>query len=532
MGPALSPSSATKPQAERVLLYDTTLRDGAQMVGLSLSGDDKLAISRHLIHLGVAYIEGGWPGSNVKDAEFFRRFARDLSASAASAGTRLAAFGATRRRNATCESDPQVQALIACEAPCVTLVAKSWAEQVERVIGATREENLRMISDTVRFFKAHGREVALDAEHFFDGAASDRQYALDCLLAAAGAGADFLVLCDTNGAAMPWDVEAMVRDVAELVGTGRGGAEIGMHAHNDGGLAVANSLSAVRGGARMVQGCMNGYGERTGNADLIAIAGDLETKMGRRCLPDGGLQRLTAVSRAVASQCRLPHYPAQPYAGAGAFAHKGGLHVAAIRKMPTAYNHIDPTLVGNEARTVVSELSGRGNVQEAALAAGLPPLPDDVVATVLAQVRPGELRPPSPPSPPSPPVCPGREQFSSLCAHLLPPSLPRATTDQGARERGGRLRGGAGVRRDAHRALQRGVRGPLPRARVQRRVQQPELRGGGGRPGRGVGRGGRCAGRSARRRRRRQPPPAADDPGCHRRVQERERVSQHRLGEG
>lgn len=267
-----------------MLLYDTTLRDGAQMVGMSLSGalgahgpgrrlncaivspageifdnggsifpltgDDKVNISRHLINLGVSYIEGGWPGaslrrrasffrrnsisprrcnrfsfvlptphlfagSNLKDAEFFRRFARDLGPSAAAAGTRLAAFGSTRRRNTTCDADPQVQALLDCAAPCVTLVAKTWGEQVERVIGTTKEENLRMITDTVRFFKSHGREVALDAEHFFDGAAADRQYALDCLKAGAEAGADFLVLCDTNGAAMPWDIEQMVREVRE-----------------------------------------------------------------------------------------------------------------------------------------------------------------------------------------------------------------------------------------------------------------------------------------------------------------------------
>ncbi len=254
------------------------------------------------------------------------------------------------------------------------------------MLGTSLEENLAMISETVAFFKATGREVALDAEHFFDGAAANEAYALACLRAAAAAGADCLVLCDTNGGSLPWDVEAATRRVREAI-AGDGAPRIGIHCHNDAGLAVANSLASVRGGASVIQGCVNGYGERTGNADLIALIGTLELKCNARCLPPGRLARLTAVSRAVAAACRVPHAAAQPYAGGAAFAHKGGLHVAALRKMPAAYNHVPPAVVGNEHRSVVSELSGRGNVQDAAAAAGLPPLGDAAAAAVLAQIK-------------------------------------------------------------------------------------------------------------------------------------------------
>ena len=350
-----------------------------------------MAISRQLIALGVSYVEGGWPGSNPKDGAFFERWARELAVDAAASGTKLAAFGSTRRRGTTAAEDAGCQALLACGAPCVTLVAKAWDEQVVKVLGTSLEENLAMITDTVAFFKAAGREVALDLEHYFDGAAANAAYAAACVRAGAAAGADCLVLCDTNGGAMPWDVEsrtaAAAAEAAAAAPAGAPRPRLGIHCHNDGGLAVANSLAAVRGGAAVIQGCVNGYGERTGNADLIALAGNLELKLQTRCLPAGRLARLTEVSRAVAALCRMPHAAAQPYAGAAAFAHKGGLHVAALAKMPASYNHVPPERVGNTHRSVVSELSGRGNVQAAAAAAGLPPLADDAVAAVLAQIK-------------------------------------------------------------------------------------------------------------------------------------------------
>jgi len=353
------------------------------MVGISLSTEDKVLISRRLISLGVAYVEGGWPGSNAKDATFFERWDRELAAEAALVGTRLVAFGSTRRRGTTAAADSGCQALLACGSPCVTLVAKAWDAQVERVLGCSLDENLAMIEETVAFFKAHGREVALDAEHFFDGERANREYAMACLAAAFRAGADCLVLCDTNGGSLPWDVEAAtarVRDTLPL-------CRIGIHCHNDTGLAVANSLAAVRSGATVVQGCMNGYGERTGNADLVAVAGTLELKMKLRCLPQGRLPRLTETAHAVASICRQQPAVAQPYAGSAAFAHKGGLHVAALERMPEAYNHIQPELVGNTLRSVVSELSGRGNLRAAAASAGLPPMDEATSAAVLAQIK-------------------------------------------------------------------------------------------------------------------------------------------------
>ena len=251
-----------------------------------------------------------------------------------------------------------------------------------------------MIADTVALFTAAGREVALDLEHYFDGAAANKEYARACALAGAAAGARCLVLCDTNGGSLPWAVEAETAAVRNALRSQHDASQnasppplIGIHCHNDAGLAVANSLAAVRGGATVIQGCINGYGERTGNADLIALAGTLELKMGLRCLPDGGLARLTEVSRAVAALCRLPHAACQPYAGSAAFAHKGGLHVAALARMPASYNHVEPSVVGNAHRAVVSELSGRGNVRAAAAAAGLPPLDDAATAAVLAQIK-------------------------------------------------------------------------------------------------------------------------------------------------
>jgi 2-isopropylmalate synthase len=344
-----------------VRLYDTTLRDGTQREGLSLSVDDKLRIARELDALGVHYIEGGWPGSNPKDAEFFQA-ARRLELENA----RIAAFGSTRHAANRCDNDPNIQALVEAETPVVTLVGKSSTLHVDRVLETTREENLRMISDSVRFFKERGREVVFDAEHFFDGYREDAHYALATLGAAAEAGADSLVLCDTNGGSLP-------DEVAEVVATVRGrlSTPLGIHTHNDGGLAVANALSAVRAGCVQVQGTINGYGERCGNMDLIPLIATLQLKMGYPCVEPEQLRRLTEVSHLVADVANLNPDAHAPYVGRSAFAHKGGIHVAAVHKLASSYEHVDPAAVGNETRVVVSELAGRKNVRMRAEALGL-----------------------------------------------------------------------------------------------------------------------------------------------------------------
>ena len=345
-------------------------------------------MAQYLVDLGVSYVEGGWPGSNPKDSQFFHRWQHELSAPAAVNGTKLVAFGSTRRRHSQAGSDPQLKALLDCGAGTVTLVAKAWDAQVDRVLRCSLPENLDMIADSVALLKQAGREVVVDAEHFLDGYSANAQYALDCLRAAAGAGADWLVLCDTNGGSMPWAVQEVCERVSETLGLGAPGTPgLGIHCHNDAGCAVANSLAAVRGGCTMVQGCVNGYGERTGNADIIAVAAGLELKLKRTCLPPGKLEHLTRVSRGVAAACRQRPAPGQPYAGTAAFAHKGGLHVAALQHMPESYNHCMPALVGNAATTVVSDMSGKANIREAARLAGFAALPEATLDSVLAQVK-------------------------------------------------------------------------------------------------------------------------------------------------
>lgn len=342
-------------------LYDTTLRDGTQREGLSLSVDDKLKIARRLDELGVHYIEGGWPGSNPKDAEFFRRVRREPLGQA-----KVAAFGMTRRAGVRCDDDANLAALLEAETPVVTLVGKSSMLHVERVLEVSRDENLRMISESVTYLRDRGREVIYDAEHFFDGCRLDQEYALATLRAAAGAGADCIVLCDTNGGELPDVVEQRVHDVRARLGT-----PLGIHPHNDSALAVANALAAVRAGCVHVQGTINGYGERCGNLDLIPLVATLQLKLGYDVLPPDQLRRLTEVAHFVAAVANLNPDAHAPYVGASAFAHKGGIHVAAVAKLPESYQHIDPALVGNEMRVVVSELSGRQNVRLRADALGL-----------------------------------------------------------------------------------------------------------------------------------------------------------------
>ncbi len=337
-----------------VLLYDTTLRDGTQGEGVSFSADDKLRIAQKLDELGVHYIEGGWPGSNPKDATFFERAKRELNLKQA----RLAAFGSTRRAHTSVEKDPQVQSLLDAETPVVTIFGKTWDLHVQHVLRTTPEENLRMIADTVSYLKAHGREVVYDPEHFFDGWKANREYALATLRAAADAGADVLVLCDTNGGSMPWEIEAAIRDVQ----TELPGVPLGIHAHNDSDVGVANSLYAIRAGCVHVQGTINGYGERCGNANLISIIANLKLKMGVDCVSDEQLRKLSEISRFVSELANLPPNTRQPFVGASAFAHKGGTHVNAVVKYEMSYQHIDPKRVGNSKRVLISELSGKDNI--------------------------------------------------------------------------------------------------------------------------------------------------------------------------
>jgi 2-isopropylmalate synthase len=342
-------------------LYDTTLRDGTQREGLSLSVEDKVKIARVLDELGIHYVEGGWPGSNPKDADFFRRIGK-----AGLRRAKVAAFGSTRRAGVRCEDDANLRALVDAGTSVVTLVGKSSTLHVERILETTRDENLRMIADSVAWLKARGTEVIYDAEHFFDGWALDADYALASITAATQAGADWVVLCDTNGGTLPETVRDVVRRVRERLPT-----PLGIHPHNDGGLAVANALAAVQAGCTQVQGTINGYGERCGNVDLVPVIANLQLKLGYEVLPREQLRRLTEVSHFVAAVANLNPDAHAPYVGRSAFAHKGGIHVAAIAKVPESYQHVDPAAVGNELRVVVSEMAGRRNVRLRAEALGL-----------------------------------------------------------------------------------------------------------------------------------------------------------------
>jgi 2-isopropylmalate synthase len=351
----------TKP----VVLYDTTLRDGTQREGLVLSLADKLRIARRLDEAGFPYVEGGWPGSNPKDAEFFAA-ARAMTWQHA----RLAAFGSTRHRANRAESDPNLDALLEAGTPVVTIFGKSWLLHVREVLGASPEENLAMIGDSVARLRAAGREVVYDAEHYFDGYSDDAQYAIATLRAARDAGATTLVLCDTNGGRLTDEVAAITRATIDALGgatdggaTGHAGAAptFGIHVHDDAGLAVANSLAAVAQGVRHVQGTINGYGERCGNANLVTIWPNLVLKLGLPTVPSGDLRGLGELARFVAEVANIAPDDHAPYVGASAFAHKGGVHGAATMRVREAYQHVEPALVGNDMRLVVSELGGRAN---------------------------------------------------------------------------------------------------------------------------------------------------------------------------
>jgi 2-isopropylmalate synthase len=367
----------------KVDLYDTTLRDGAQSEGVSFSVVDKLHITEKLDEFGVHYIEGGWPGSNPKDAEFLQSASRLKLRNA-----QLAVFGSTRRVGIKAEDDNNLVMLVNTGVRVATIVAKSSSRQVTQVLGTTPQENLDMIGDSVRYLRARGMTVFMDAEHFFDGYKVDPGYALRTLVVAAEAGAECVVLCDTNGGALVEEVSAAVAAARKATG-----AALGIHVHNDGGLAVANSLAAVRAGATQVQGTINGYGERCGNANLCTIIPALKLKMGIDCVSDEQLARLTEVSRFVSDTANLSSDPFSPYVGASAFSHKAGYHVDGLAKWESAYQHIDPGLVGNRKRAVVSELSGRDNIIFKAKELGIS-LPSDKksVQSLLSHIKQAESR--------------------------------------------------------------------------------------------------------------------------------------------
>ncbi len=335
-------------------IYDTTLRDGAQQEGLSLTVADKLAIARRLDEFGVGFIEGGWPGAIPKDTEFFRRARGELDLRHA----QLAAFGSTRRAGTAAADDPQVAALRESGAGIVTLVAKSHDRHVELALRTTLAENLAMIADTVAHLRAEGQRVFLDAEHFFDGYRANRAYALEVVAAAAQVGADVVVLCDTNGGMLPGEIGDVVAEVAAATG-----ARLGIHCHDDTACAVANSLMAVAAGASHVQGTANGYGERAGNANLFSVVAGLQLKQGREVLPEGCLPEMSRVAHAISEITNVTPNTHQPYVGYSAFAHKAGLHASAVKVDPMLYQHIDPALVGNDMRMLVSDMAGRASVE-------------------------------------------------------------------------------------------------------------------------------------------------------------------------
>ena len=344
----------SKSMPKNVEIYDTTLRDGAQLEGISLTVDDKLRIAEQLDNLGVHYIEGGWPGANPKDVEFFERAKEELTLK----HSRLVAFGSTRRVNGDAQNDPTLANLVAAGTSTVCIVGKSWDYHVTEALRTSLDEGIAMVADSIKFLKDQGLEVFFDAEHFFDGYKANPEYALQVLEGAAAAGADCLVLCDTNGGSLPFQIEETVASVVNHLET-----PVGVHLHNDTGCGVANAMAGVMAGATQVQGTINGYGERVGNCDLVPIIANLSLKLGIETLPPDRIERLTSVAHHVAELVNFSSDPQQPYVGSGAFAHKAGLHVSAISRRPDAYEHIDPNLVGNGTRFLVSEMSGKSTIE-------------------------------------------------------------------------------------------------------------------------------------------------------------------------
>ena len=372
----LSGIERTPRQPARCDIYDTTLRDGSQLEGISLTVEDKLKIAHQLDRLGVTYIEGGWPGANPKDEEFFRRAAEELDLTTST----MVAFGSTRRAKGRVDSDQTLANLLGAETSTVCIVGKTWDYHVTEALQTSLDEGIDMVADSIAFLRGEGRQVFFDAEHFFDGYRRNPEYSLAVLEAAAVAGAECLVLCDTNGGSLPADVERMVGDVYDHLG-GPEGTAIGVHLHNDTGCGVANAVAGVRAGASQVQGTINGYGERVGNCDLVPVIANLSLKMGVETIPEDRLQHLTAVAHRVADLVNFTADPQQPYVGATAFAHKAGLHTSAIARRPDAYEHVDPASVGNDTRFLVSEMAGRSTLELKARDLGI-----DVDGKVLGDI--------------------------------------------------------------------------------------------------------------------------------------------------
>ena len=368
----------------RIQLYDTTLRDGMQGEGMSLSAQEKLRVAHRLDELGIDLIEAGFPSSNPKELELFELLSRERFAHA-----EICAFGMTRRRDVDAADDPALRVLAECFAPVCTLVGKTWSLHLEKVVRVDRAENVRMIADSVAFLVREGKRVIYDAEHFFDGFAEDPDYALECLRAAAQAGAETVTCCDTNGGTLPADIALAIAQVVSALGPA--GVRVGIHCHDDAGCGVANSLAAVGQGATHVQGTMNGYGERCGNANLVTIIPNLQLKLGHECVSDAQLAALTPAAHFFDELLNFVPNPDQPYVGRNAFAHKGGMHVAGVSADPATFEHIDPAVVGNTREVLVSELSGKGTIHARAADAGLT-VDDDTAGRVIERVKDLEHR--------------------------------------------------------------------------------------------------------------------------------------------
>ena len=354
----------TSQESNQIWIYDTTLRDGSQREGLSLSLEDKLRIAKELDQLGIPFIEGGWPGANPKDVQFFWQLKEEPLKQA-----EVVAFCSTRRPNTTADADPMLQAILAAGTRWVTIFGKSWDLHVTEGLNTTLDENLAMIEDTIEYLRSQGRRVIYDAEHWFDGYKHNRDYALKTLLVALNAGAEWLVLCDTNGGTLPHEVGQIVRDVVEVIGVDKGEKsnpfpipQLGIHTHNDSETAVANAIAGVREGVQMVQGTINGYGERCGNANLCSLIPNLQLKLGYPCIQDEQLARLTQSSRLISEAVNLAPDDHAPFVGRSAFAHKGGIHVSAVERNPLTYEHMPPEQIGNQRRIVISDQSGLSNV--------------------------------------------------------------------------------------------------------------------------------------------------------------------------
>ncbi len=361
-------------------LYDTTLRDGTQSEDFNLSGEDKVRIALKLDELGIDYIEGGWPGANPRDDQFFHEI-QNYSLR----HSKIAAFGSTHHARYTANEDPNLKALVAAQTPVVTIFGKTWDIHVRDVLRISLEKNLDLIQESLSWLRPRVQTLFYDAEHFFDGYKANPDYAIETLRRAWAGGAECLVLCDTNGGTLPYEVTEIIRDVREALGKGM---RLGIHCHDDAGVAVANSLSAVRAGVTQVQGTMNGLGERCGNANLCSVIPDLVVKMGYHCAAEENLARLTSISRFICEIANLPHNKYQPYVGASAFAHKGGIHVNAIQRNPETYEHIEPGLVGNMRRILLSDLAGRSSILAKAREFGLNlDSQDPIIKDIVAQLK-------------------------------------------------------------------------------------------------------------------------------------------------